>query len=64
MHWLARPDVQKVSHNLGILNIRAFCYHLVAWTGLCNLLELETRLDQQVEPFANGSREYWDLEFR
>jgi hypothetical protein len=46
------------------LNIRAFCYHLVAWTRLCNLLELETRLDQHVEPFANGSREYWDLEFR
>jgi hypothetical protein len=36
--WLSRTQVQKVSYDLGILNVRTLAYCLIAWSWLLNTL--------------------------
>jgi len=62
--WLSHTDMEEVSHNLGILNVRALAHGLVARAWFHNTLKKETCIDQQIQPLTYGSRESGDLEIR
>jgi hypothetical protein len=54
---LSSTDVQEVGDHLGILNDGALAHHLVAGAWFLNALQRETRLDQRIQPLAQGPGE-------
>jgi len=53
--------VEKVSHNLGILQVRTYLHRCVGRPWLCNSIQRKTRIEQEVQPLTDGSGKPWGL---